>query len=416
VPIGNEAGQLPLANLKPHYDALLFAYGASRDKKLGVPGESLKGVVSARAFVGWYNGLPEYADLEPDLTAGDTAVVIGQGNVALDVTRILLKPLEELRKTDLTEHAIEALSKSKVKDVKVIGRRGPLQAPYTIKELREIMGLPGVGFAPPPEGWEKLVQVERKRLPRQLKRIAELLEKGSKTPMNAAEKAWQLGYMRSPAAFLSQNGTHLDAVGFQQTEYDADIASVVSGNPEHDLNAIRALRAHPTGSKSLIHAQLAFRSVGYQSEPLQGLEQIGVPFDQNLGIIPNDRWGRVLSPSHGPAGPLTAGHVPGMYCAGWVKRGPTGVIASTLDDAFTTADILARDWENGTKFIQNDGEEGEKGGWDAVRKEIDHRGIRSVSWADWEAIDAEERRRGKERGKEREKIRRVEEMLKVLDG
>jgi len=166
VAIGTEKGQLPLTCVAPHYDAVLFAYGASRDKKLGIPGEDLKGVVSARAFVGWYNGLPEYADLDPDLTKGDTAVVIGQGNVALDVTRILLAPLDELRKTDLTERAIEALSKSKVENVKVIGRRGPLQAPYTIKELRELMHLPGVAFAPPPEGWEKLIGVEpRKRLP-----------------------------------------------------------------------------------------------------------------------------------------------------------------------------------------------------------------------------------------------------------
>ena len=211
----------------------------------------------------------------------------------------------------------------------------------------------------------------------------------------------------------------LEAVGFEQTDYTATPSSLITGDPPTDLNALRALKVAPTGSKSLIHASLAFRSVGYQSEPLAGLEDVGVPFDQASGIIPNDRWGRVLSPGQGPAGALTAGHVPGMYCAGWVKRGPTGVIASTMDDAFTTAEIIARDWEEGARFIRAEGVgdgESSKGGWKAVKREIDARGIRSVSWREWEAIDAEERRRGKERGKEREKIRRIPEMLAVLDG
>lgn len=419
VPIGNDPGCLPLTSIAPYYDALLFAYGASRDKKLDIPGEDLKGVLSARAFVGWYNGLPEYADLDPDLTGGDTAVVIGQGNVALDVTRMLLAPLDELRKTDLTEHAIDTLSRSRVNNVKVIGRRGPLQAPYTIKELRELMQMRSLGFAPPPEGWDKLIRVEpRKRLPRQLKRIAELLEKGSTTPMQEAEKAWQLGYLRAPAAFLSSNNEQLEAVGFEQQEYDSPVSDLITGDAPTDLNGLRGLRVRSTGAKSLVHAHLAFRSVGYQSTPLEGFGDIGVPFDQARGIIPNDRWGRVISPSKGPAGPLTAGHVPGMYCAGWVKRGPTGVIASTLDDAFTTADIIAKDWEEGTRFLSSpDGDaDGTKGGWTAVKREIQRRGIRSVSWYEWEKIDAEERRRGQLRGKEREKIRRVSEMLAVLDG
>lgn len=416
VPIGTEAGSLPLEVIAKNYDAILFAYGASRDRKLGITGEDLKGVVSARAFVGWYNGLPEYADLEPDLIRGDTAVVIGQGNVALDVTRILLAPLAELKKTDISEQAVEVLSRSKVTSVKVIGRRGPLQAPYTIKEIRELMHLPKVGFAPPPEDWDSLMGVERKRLPRQLRRIAELLEKGSKSPLDASAKAWQLGYLRSPAAFLSSNTQDLDAVGFEQMEYEVDPSSVITGDPPTDLNAVRKLKVRSTGKKSLVHASLAFRSVGYQSEPLEGMKDIGVPFDQALGVIPNDRWGRVLSPGQGPAGPLTAGHVPGMYCAGWVKRGPTGVIASTMDDAFTTADIISKDWQEGVKFATDEAEDGGKSGWDVVRGEMEDRGLRFVSWQDWEKIDALEKARGKANGKEREKIRSVAEMLKVLDG
>ncbi|GIZ37107.1 hypothetical protein CKM354_000056900 [Cercospora kikuchii] len=416
VPIGNEPGQLPLTTLAPHYDAVLFAYGASKDKTLNLPGESLRNVLSARAFVGWYNGLPEHADLNPDLQAGETAIVIGQGNVALDVARMLLMDLNELKKTDIAEHAVEALSKSRVRDVKIIGRRGPLQAPYTIKELRELMNLPRVGFVPPPEGWEELIQVERKKLPRQLKRIAELLEKGSKTPIERAEKAWQLGYLRSPTEFLSRNGNALDAVGFEGTEYVASPKdSVISGDPEQTLNALRGLRVKPAepAKRTSIGASLAFRSIGYESEPIAGMDQIGVPFDKKKGIIPNDRYGRVLSPDLGP-GELTAGHVPGMYCAGWVKRGPTGVIASTLDDAFTTADVIVSDWRKNVKF--NDGVGEKKRGWEDVKKLAENRGLRPINWQDWEKIDAEEVRRGRAKGKEREKCRTAEKMVKILDG
>lgn len=392
---------------------MLFAYGASRDRRLNIPGEDLKGIISARDFVGWYNGLPEFAELNPGLQSGDTAVIIGQGNVALDVARFLLSPIDKLRNTDVAEHALEALKNSRIQDVKIIGRRGPLQAPYTIKELRELMNLPNVGFVPPPEGWNDLIQVERKRLPRQLRRIAALLEKGSKTPIGQAEKAWQLGYLRSPVEFLSSDGERVEAVGFEQTEYTADISSLITGDPHQDLNAIRALKVRGTGKKTLLHSGIAFRSVGYQAAPLPGFEELGIPFDEKLGIIPNDIYGRVIAPDRGPAGPLTAGHVPGMYCSGWVKRGPTGVIASTMEEAFNTGDIIARDWEKGIKF--NEGEGGKKEGFDAVSREMRRRGVRNVSWADWMKIDAEERRRGREKGKEREKCKSIDEMMRIIE-
>lgn len=411
--IGSGAGELPLTSIAPHYDAVVFAYGASRDRRLGIPGEDLKGVISARTFVGWYNGLPEFADLKPDLQSGDTAVIIGQGNVAIDVARFLLSPIDNLRNTDVAEHALEALKHSRIQDVKIIGRRGPLQAPYTIKELRELLQLPGVGFAPPPEGWNDLIQIERKKLPRQLKRIAELLERGSPTPMDQATKAWQLGYLRSPTEFLSSTGDQLEAVGFEQTEYASDMPSVLTSDPQQNLNAIRAIKVKGTGKKTLLHANVAFRSVGYQAAPLPGFNELGIPFDENTGIIPNDMHGRILSPDRGPGGSLTAGHVPGMYCAGWVKRGPTGVIASTLDDAFHTADIIMQDWESGVKFHEGEGQH--KGGFEAVQREMKDRGVRVVSWPAWLKIDAEEKQRGKAKGKEREKIRSVEEMLRIAD-
>lgn len=413
VPIGNSPSSLPLTALAPHYDALLFSYGASRDRRLGIPGEDLKGVLSARAFVGWYNGLPEYAGLAPALDSSDEAVVIGQGNVALDVARILLSPLERLRQTDITEEAIERLSKSRVRRVRVVGRRGPLQAPYTIKEIRELMQIPGVAFTPVVDG---LMPTDLKKLPRQLMRIAQLVVKGSPVTKEEATKMWELLYMRSPTAFEADapQPDQLSGVRFEENEFIQEPTSISLD----DMAGLRNMRVRRKegGREETFPTQLAFRSVGYQSEPIAGMEELGIPFDQRTGIIPNDLYGRVMSTSRGP-GELTAGHVPGYYCAGWVKRGPTGVIASTMDDAFTSADVVARDWTDGVQFLGHDGAGGQvKGGWEEVKKEVEKRGIISVSWEDWLKIDAEEKRRGRVAGKLREKTTSVKEMLRILDG
>lgn len=162
-------------------------------------------------------------------------------------------------------------------------------------------------------------------------------------------------------------------------------------------------------------ASVAFRSIGYKSAALAGLSDIGVLFDSKLGIIPNDVYGRVMSPSLGP-GNLTAGHVPGLYCAGWVKRGPTGVIASTMEDAFTSADVVVRDWTDGVPFLgHEEGANGERRGWDALKEKVEARGVRPVGWKEWQVIDKAERERGSEKGKPREKFGSVEEMLGALD-
>jgi adrenodoxin-NADP+ reductase len=156
--------------------------------------------------------------------------------------------------------------------------------------------------------------------------------------------------------------------------------------------------------------------VGYKSTALPGLSNLGVPFDSKLGIIPNDIHGRVISPDAGP-GSLTAGHVAGLYCAGWVKRGPTGVIASTMQDAFTSADVIAHDWENNVPFLNDTNGESQSTrlGWEGLKEEVKSKGVRPLSWADWKIIDEAERTRGKAKGKEREKFASVAEMLQVLD-
>ncbi|OCL08067.1 FAD/NAD(P)-binding domain-containing protein [Glonium stellatum] len=393
---------IPLASLRPHYDAILFAYGASKDKKLGIPGEDLNGVYSARAFVGWYNGLPEYAGLNPQLDAGEDAVVIGQGNVALDVARILLTSIDTLRKTDITEQALETLARSKVRSVKVVGRRGPLQAAFTIKEVRELMNLPSVSFEPIDSS---LFPNEITKLPRVQKRISQVLAKGSAASESSATKKWALSFLLSPKSFkpFSETSIQLSSIDFEENAFAPD-------SDPFDRNA----KVVPTGRTTNISASLAFRSVGYKSSALPGLTELNVPFDDRMGIIPNDPYGRVINPQSGP-GILTAGHVPGVYCAGWVKRGPTGVIASTMDDAFTSADIIAKDWEQQVPFLNSSDDCNIALGWEGVKKEVARKGLRPVLWADWKRIDEVEKERGKAMGKEREKFTSVDEMLRVLD-
>ncbi|KAL1599853.1 NADPH-adrenodoxin reductase [Paraconiothyrium brasiliense] len=406
--IGNvEVGKtLALADMKPHYDAILFAYGASEDRKMDIPGETLPGVYSAREFVGWYNGHPQFSHLEPELDKGERAVIVGQGNVALDVARILVAPLNNLRNTDIAEHAVAALSRSKIKQVEVVGRRGPLQASYTVKEVRELMQFPKVGFKSadlnsfyPPEGIQALPRVQ--------KRLAEVLQKGSGITNKDHKDGWQLSFMRSPHAIhvkknrLNQEiGNHVDSIEFQKTEFapDADQFS-------------KDARVQLTEETITSEASIVFRSIGYKSTPLLGLSDLGVPFDEKLGIIPNDVHGRIISPSAGP-GNLSAGHLPGLYAVGWVKRGPTGVIVSTMMDAFTTADIIAQDWNANVPFLNTDkGNNTSTGlGWDGLKDTVLAQGVVPVDWEAWKRIDKAERQRGEEIGKVRWKFVDTEQM------
>ncbi|KAK7705412.1 NADPH-adrenodoxin reductase [Botryosphaeria dothidea] len=386
--IGNVAvgTDIPLTDLKPHYDAILFSYGASKDRELGIPGENLTGVYSARAFVGWYNGLPEYAGLNPFL-GRPRALIVGQGNVALDVARILLSDVDTLRKTDIASHALEHLSNSKVNSVKI--------AAFTIKEVRELFNLPKVHFRPidssyfPPPGY---------KLNRQMARMSKILSEGSPNgppPPSRDVKQWSLDFNLAPSSFnatLDRKPNVITSATFHRTAFTPD-------SDRFD----RAARVEPTPEleTKTFNIDMVFRSVGYKSEPLPGLDAIGVPFDERRGIIPNDAYGRVTG----------VGHVPGMYVAGWVKRGPTGVIASTMEDALMTADSIVEDWERSKKFIESDG-----AGWDAVKGLLESSGVRRVSWEDWKKIDAAERERGAAKGKEREKFVTKREILSVLDG
>lgn len=405
-----------LASLLRHYHAVTFAYGAAQDRTLGISGESLNGVFSARQFVGWYNGLPEYAGLNPDLESGDTAAIIGQGNVALDVARILLSEVDVLRKTDITEEAIERLSRSRIKRVRVLGRRGPMQvghelfpnrplsyepplinlftqAAFTIKEARELMKLPGVGFHPITPGF---IPEDTSGLLRPTKRLMALLQTGSLAKVHESEKSWSLDFCQSPTEFLADPNrpSHVGSTTFEQTA----------------LSSLSSPHAKATGTGECVthESSLVFRSIGYKSVPLDGFEEAGIPFDESRGTILNDGLGRVVQDSE------TKTPVRGVYCAGWVKRGPTGVIASTMEDAFSTADTIAHDVHKKAALLDL-GEDGSRHGWAGVEADTPSNQLsRVVSWQDWQLIDQAEKAKGKLASKERIKFTSTKDMLALL--
>ncbi|KAF4125317.1 adrenodoxin-NADP+ reductase [Geosmithia morbida] len=391
-----------LQTLMRHYHSVLFTYGASEDKKLGIPGEStLSGIYSAREFVGWYNGLPDYANLEPNLTRGDEAVIIGQGNVALDVARMLLEDIDVLRKTDITEHALDHLATSRIKRVHVVGRRGPMQAAFTIKEVRELMKLRNVGFHPIQRS---LLPEDLKTLPRASKRLMEIVVKGTPdVSAESASKSWSLDNCLSPSHFLGHKNapTHVASTAFDVTRL----------SDPFDPSA----RAEATGETTVLPSDIVFRSVGYKSVALPGFAEAGVQFDERRGTVTNDGYGRVTQvlsdESAKDAGPR---QVPGLYCAGWLKRGPTGVIASTMQDAFTTGDAIAQDWLSGAPFIRPNSQTSILAGWNGVKQEVSGNANLAVSWEQWQKIDNAEKNRGQAKGKEREKFTSTTDMLAVL--
>ncbi|KAJ4300222.1 NADPH-adrenodoxin reductase [Collariella sp. IMI 366227] len=316
-----DGATIPLASILRHYNAVVFSYGAAKDRTLGIPGEDLKGVYSAREFVGWYNGLPEHADLAPDLTRGEEAVIIGQGNVALDVARMLLEDVDVLRKSDIAEHAIETLSKSKVKRVHIVGRRGPMQAAFTIKEARELMRLPSVAFHPITN--TTLIPPDLKSLPRAPRRLMEILAKGSPTPSSPPPLNPGPSTSSSPRhlLFLPHLPTHLASTTFTPTTLSSPSPLPLTP-PPHPLPNIT------------IPTPLAFRSIGYRSTPSR-IRPLNIPFNTRWASSPMTGTG-ACSTRRTADKAIALGAFPGLYCAGWVKRGPTGVIASTMEDAFGT--------------------------------------------------------------------------------
>ncbi len=392
----NLGHDLPLPLLGKHYDAIVFAYGASKDRKIGLDGEDKSHIYSARAFVGWYNGLPEYRDLKPDLQAGDTAVVVGQGNVALDVARTLLSKVEILRKTDITEYALETLAASKIRHVHVVGRRGPMQAAFTIKEVRELLHLEDVNFTPIPND---LFPSDISKLPRPKKRLMELLRKGSSVRDNAT-KSWSLDFLLAPKAleYSESHPDRLETITFSRTKLEN------LEDPESKVTS--------TVETQSIPATTLFRSIGYKAEAIPGMAELGADFDEQKGTIQHDGLGRII--------PLqdtnTKGLQASLYCSGWVKRGPTGVIASTMTDAFQTAEAIVQDWRSKTsESSPTSASSLPQAGWKGVQADakVLKLPLNAIHWNNWQSIDQAEKKLGLEKGKPREKFGSVGEMLEA---
>ena len=415
--IGNVhlGADFPLRLLSKHYDVIVFAYGASKDRKIGLEGEDHPHIYSARAFVGWYNGLPEYRDLNPDLQAGETAIVVGQGNVALDVVRTLLSKIELLSKTDITEQALQALSRSKIKHVHVVGRRGPLQAAFTIKEVRELLHLEDVEFTPIPRD---LFPRDLTALPRPKRRIMELLIKGSgPVKKKDATKSWSLDFLLAPKQLewsMKEGGGEptLSGVTFSRTKLaDPD-------SPTSPVAVMTDEKPHTIPTTTL------FRSIGYKAEAIPGMQELGANFDESKGTISHDGTGRIgcvtpdsSSSSSSFSSSGTNPPSPRLYCSGWVKRGPTGVIASTMSDAFQTAEAIVQDWKTAAAASPNpSATTGPKRlGWEGVLQDAKTLNFtpRPVYWDNWRQIDDVEKKTGHLKGKPREKFTHVQDMLQA---
>jgi adrenodoxin-NADP+ reductase len=257
--------------------------------------------------------------------------------------------------------------------------------------------LPSVGFHPVDAS---LMPEDISKLPRAPRRIMEVIKKGSPALVESSPKSWSLDFCLSPTEFLpnATSPSRIGNIAFEKTTLVPDPFDPLA-------------KARGTGEIVNINTSATFRSIGYKSEGLPGFTELGIPFNQDLGLIPNDHQGRVIDIHEAKS---DAGvHLPGMYCAGWVKRGPTGVIASTMQDAFATADAIAEDWYSHAPFLNANGGSGL--GWDGLKDEAERRGCRRVSWQDWQKIDAVEKKNGQLKGKEREKFTKIDDMLAVLD-
>ncbi|XP_061343855.1 NADPH:adrenodoxin oxidoreductase, mitochondrial [Gastrolobium bilobum] len=382
---------ISLSELRNLYHVVVLAYGAESDRSLGIPGENLKGIQSAREFVWWYNGHPDGRNLDPDLKSTDTAVILGQGNVALDVARILLRPTTELATTDIASHALATLEESSIRMVYLVGRRGPAQAACTAKELREVLGIRNLDISIQecdlllnPTEEEELKSNRIKR------RVCELLSKAATSrpkPASLNQRELHFVFFRKPDSFQeSKDRTgHVSGVHLEKT--------VVKGAGPGKQIAIG------TGEFEDIKCGMVLKSIGYKSVPVDGL-----PFDHKKGIVPNVR-GRVLSDTSDPTVIEE-----GLYVCGWLKRGPTGIIATNLYCAEETVSSISEDLEKGALISSS---ALPKLGREGLLQLLHERNVKIVSFNDWERIDSEERRHGSSRNKPREKLATWDELHKA---
>ena len=370
-----------MADLKAHYHQVMFTTGSPFDRNLGIPGEDLLGSHSATEFVAWYNGHPDFADLKFDLSQENVAVV-GMGNVAMDVARILCKTTDELATTDIAEHALEALKASQVKNVYILGRRGPAQAAFTPPEIKEMGEF---------EDADVIVLGDEAALDDASQRA--LAEGGDKNAQKNVDTVQEYA-ARVPAGKKRQLHIRF-LVSPSELEGSGDRVEACKLVKNKLVEAGGAIKAVATDEVETIPAGLVFRSVGYRGKPLPD-----VPFNESWGTIANE-GGRVVD--------STGEQAVGLYTAGWIKRGPSGVIGTNKTCAQETVALMVEDIAAGRHFEPTESA-------DALAELIASRQPDAVSFSEWKKIDAEEVARGEAQGKPRVKFTQVADMVAVAKG
>ncbi|MDX1631475.1 MAG: FAD-dependent oxidoreductase [Thermoanaerobaculia bacterium] len=380
--LGNvEVGtDLSREELKRHYHQIVYAVGAQSDRSLGIPGEDLEGSISSTEFVAWYNSHPDLADAHYPLHHERVAVV-GIGNVAMDVSRMLAKPVEELAKTDISDAALEEMERSRVREIDVLARRGPVQAKCSPAELKELTEIPGAQVVVDPGDLEldpaSEAALEDDRSARKNLEIFRELSEASDEP---EKRKIRFRFLVSPVEIVGEEG---EVTGVRVEH------NVLEPTPER-------LRARGTGRTELLPVTMVVRAIGYRSERL-----LDLPYDERRAIVPNLE-GRILHPDRPE-------EVSREYVVGWVKRGPTGLIGTNKLDARETVEKMVEDVPG--LEDQGDGDRDPA----AVDRILADRGVTVVSYDDWKRLDEVEVAQGEELGRPRVKFPRVEEMLETLE-
>ena len=369
-----------LEDLEERYHQIVFATGAQADRRMEIPGEDVAGSHTATEFVAWYNGHPEYSRADFDLS-GKRVVIVGVGNVAVDVARILCLTRNEMEKTDIAEYALEKLAASGVREIYVLGRRGPAQAAFTNPELRELENLEDAD----------LLALEREAEPDPL-----TLEELERNPHRTAETKIEIirrASRRIPSKSKKLTVRFLVSPVEITAGEDGRVKSVRVVKNRLYRSRDGSLRPEATDEREEIETDIVFRSVGYRGIPLRG-----VPFDDVLGVIPNDR-GRVLERQGGR-------RISGLYTTGWIKRGPTGVIGTNKPDSGETVSCMVEDIESADTLRPK------LASPESARELL---GKRYVSYNEWLRVDSFEKEKGEKLGRPKVKLTNLEEILRVLE-